>query len=67
MIESPRAAAGRAAARGGRRGLSVGETRVGIPNLLEDLRDPYPGGLEQTILPAGSFRSGRCPCFLVPL
>jgi hypothetical protein len=28
----------------------VGETRVDLVHLLEDLRDAYPGGLEETIL-----------------
>lgn len=29
---------------------TVGETRVDLEHLLEDLRDAYPGGLEETIL-----------------
>jgi len=28
----------------------VGETRVDLLHLLEDLRDAYPGSLEETIL-----------------
>jgi hypothetical protein len=28
----------------------MGETRVDLLHLLEDLRDAYPGGLEETIL-----------------
>ena len=28
----------------------MGETRVDLVHLLEDLRDAYPGGLEETIL-----------------
>lgn len=29
----------------------MGETRVDLHHLLEDLRDAYPGALEETILP----------------
>ena len=29
---------------------TVGETRVDLLHLLEDLRDAYPGALEETIL-----------------
>src|SRR6266702_12180 len=32
------------------RGPAVGETRVDLLHLLEDLRDAYPGALEETIL-----------------
>jgi hypothetical protein len=41
----------------------VGETRVDLLHLLEDLRDAYPGALEETILTeivANSLDSGAC-------
>src|ERR1044071_8912438 len=41
----------------------MGETRVDLLHLLEDLRDAYPGSLEETILTeivANSLDSGAC-------
>jgi hypothetical protein len=42
----------------------VGETRVDLQHLLEDLRDAYSGGIEQTILTeivANALDSGASP------
>lgn len=43
----------------------MGETRVDLQHLLEDLRDAYTGALEETILTevvANALDSGRRPC-----